>query len=239
MSNPPGDDFPTSVEVYDPTTGSWSATGSLNEGRSQHTTTLLPGGKVLVAAGYNRDTTALSSVELYEPASGSWSATGSSNAVRYEHTSTLLPNGDVLVAAGVGMGGDINSAELYHPGSGTWTNTGSLSIERQGHAATLLSNGKVLVTGGLSNSLLTSPVRTELYNPRAERGVSAEISVISGHFIQRRCCPREESWLPVDLVPLRQQNFTIHRQVLRVLPVLPSGGGGCTQRHCCQMARSW
>ncbi len=164
VSNPPGEDFPTSVEVYDPTTGNWSATGSLNEARSQHTTTLLPSGKVLVAAGYNVETGPLSSAELYESASGSWSATGSSNAARYNHTATLLPTGDVLVAAGIGVGGYINSAELYHPSSGTWTNTGSLSIERQGHAATMLSDGFVLVTGGLSNSLLTAPVRTELYN---------------------------------------------------------------------------
>ena len=39
------------AELYDPTSGTWSATGSLATGRFLHTKTLLPNGKVLVAGG--------------------------------------------------------------------------------------------------------------------------------------------------------------------------------------------
>ena len=118
-------------------------TGSLNNGRSLHTATLLLNGDVLVAAGSDNHND--KSAELYDPTTEKWYLTGGLNDFRIQHTATLLHNGQVLVAGGYNA---VATAELYDPVSGIWTYTGSLNRGRSSHTATLLNDGEVLVAGG-------------------------------------------------------------------------------------------
>jgi hypothetical protein len=105
------------AELYDPGTGTWTATGSLGTARWVHTATLLASGKVLVAGGLG-SSGALSSTELYDPANGTWTATGSMEDGRDSHVATLLPNGKVLVAGGLNSMTWTSSAEFFDPGLG-------------------------------------------------------------------------------------------------------------------------
>jgi len=58
----------SSAEVYDPATGTFSATGSMTTPRAGAVAAPLPNGEVLIAGGSNNSGSVLSSAEVYEPA---------------------------------------------------------------------------------------------------------------------------------------------------------------------------
>lgn len=106
-----------SSELYNPATGTFAPTGSLNTARHAHAATVLNDGTVLIT-GVTVDTvyTATAGAELYNPATGIFTATGSMSTVRSYHTAKLLYNGMALVLGRKqGPSGSAASADLYLP----------------------------------------------------------------------------------------------------------------------------
>jgi N-acetylneuraminic acid mutarotase len=156
----------------------WSRAASLATGREEHTATLLPNGKVLVAGGTDGRGTVLASAELYDPVKDRWTSAGAMSETRIDHTATLLPSGKVLVAGGLVMpypGPSLASAELYDPSTNGWSMAAPMIESRTRHTATLLPDGRVLLVGGQrfdfhDGGLFPGrPTDAEIYDPKANR----------------------------------------------------------------------
>jgi WD40 repeat protein len=181
----------TAAELYDPTSGSFTPTGSLTAPRFSAAATSLRDGRVLFTGGYNCARAGQdgmwASAEIYDPATGTFSPTGSMRTPREFHTGTLLADGRVLIAGGYtapapatssivlasfetaeSSASVLSTAEIYDPATGTFSSTGSMSTFRDHHTATLLQDGRVLVTGGGGEGYASS-TSAEVYDPATGR----------------------------------------------------------------------
>jgi hypothetical protein len=162
--NDPTDTILSTAEVYSPTTGTWTATGSLKMARMGATAVTLTDGRVLVVGGYT-DADALADSEIWDSTSGKWTAVGAS-PVFGGFALVPLADGGALLAGGQNDAYiALNTSYRFDAKTGKWVPAGKMVSTAFNRVAAVLANGQVLVAGGLPELHKPAIAAAELFNP--------------------------------------------------------------------------
>ncbi|BDA45943.1 probable Kelch-like protein 17 [Coccomyxa sp. Obi] len=170
-------DTQASAEVFSPSTGTWTPTGSMTTPRVFFQMVALPDNTVLAAGGFevvppgtSGTAVFLNSSEIYDPMTGKWTSTGSMSTPRGAFQMVVLPNGTALAAGGTpdnlntATPVSLNSSEIYDPATGRWTATGSMLSGRVQFQMVRLLNGNALAVNGIDYSTSSSLKSAEVYD---------------------------------------------------------------------------
>jgi hypothetical protein len=187
------DDGSSAVDIFDPTTQTYKATGAKGDSPSEETWTLLPNGNVLAVQCSNAP-----NAEQYNPANNQWISAGNTpsnltqpcpNEVAEIGPALLLPTGAVFA---IGASG---ATAIYTPNAdatkpGTWsagpnlTDNSDNTLFPMDAPAVLLPSGKVLLTASPAPPCnYPGPTTFLLYDPTAN-----SVAVIAGPTNSSKAC---------------------------------------------------
>jgi hypothetical protein len=169
-----------SVEIYDPSSDTWTLGAPMRSSRWGHIAAALPDGRILVAGGIGGDPgneppergfPMLASSEVYDPNRKIWMPAAPMHLARAHHRTIPLTNGCVLIAGG---GGYLDprqprrTAELSDPNRDTWVVTSVASV-RELEWIGALPDGTVLAMGDfLRERAIYDPATDQWHSLRTE-----------------------------------------------------------------------
>ena len=114
---------------------------------TEHASTMLPGGHLLVTGGHDNN---VSRSEYYLYSGGSFITVGTMPQKRARHSSTLLTDGRLLLCGGIALNevGALQSCHTYSRSANSFDLAEPLLTSRYYHTATLIPGGRVVFIGG-------------------------------------------------------------------------------------------
>ncbi|MGA2536432.1 MAG: kelch repeat-containing protein [Terracidiphilus sp.] len=154
----------TGGELYDPSTGRFTAASRFAIGRTKFGAAPLPDGRLLIAGGqiggaWGPKTAA---TNIYDPISGTFASGPPMKFTRFKLKKAVVPldGGRVLIAGGA------ERPEIYDPASNSFLPTTGISLDSYYFStATRLLDGEVLIVGGYSRPGGAAVNRAWLYQP--------------------------------------------------------------------------
>lgn len=167
-----------SIEIYDPTTNTWSIGPQMSKPRAGHSSFVRADGRLLLAGGVSWYTFIVrlprveASSDIYNPTTNQMASGPNLRQARAQGTAIEVSPGRWLLAGGVGTisltqwGTPTSAAEIYDEASNTFTATGSMAQARTLHIAYPMGNGRFMQIGGGDGTLFAiTPLQTvEVYD---------------------------------------------------------------------------
>jgi N-acetylneuraminic acid mutarotase len=166
-SNSPGS-VTLSAELYDPSTGMWTATGSMAQRRTSTAAARAPNGKVFIFGGSDGGSL-LNSVEVYDPIVGAWQPRHPMLTARLGHAAVTGQDGLIYVFGGQDSRGPASSVDVYDPVNDSWVAGPAMSSARRDLMSAVGLDGRIYAIGGFATNpqnsvevLPTAPLTTNV-----------------------------------------------------------------------------
>jgi len=157
----------TSVEVFNPSNGNWSA-GVALPSQVKHGTAITVDGKIFLIGGWNASDQNINQILCFDPSTSQWITKANMPTAR--HGAKLVWFENRIWAIGGYDGTDTNKVGSYDPATDTWQAEASLTTGRHWPVA-WVANGRIYVGGGKTGSSRLNSI--EVYDPATKQWTSA------------------------------------------------------------------
>lgn len=140
-------DYLNIVEIYDPSTNTWSTASPMPTARAQLAAAVGRNG-LIYAIGGSSLSGFMDTVEVYDPVSNTWNTAPSMSMAHAYFAAETGVDGRIYAVGGHSESAIVSTVEAYDPGANAWSIVAPMLTAREGLAAAVGSDGRIYAIGG-------------------------------------------------------------------------------------------